>query len=66
MVCNRFWVDNFALRMKRLVKAVVRGVATERNFFKAAMLAQLRKHLETNDEYTCKENSIAVYQRVYE
>lgn len=52
--------------MRRFVNSVVKGVATERNFFKAAMLAQLRKHLESNDEYTSKENSIAVYQRVYE
>jgi len=45
---------------------VVRSVQTESQLFKASFLATLRKNLEANEEYTSKEKSITVYQKVYE
>lgn len=51
----------------KFVDKIAKSVATESNFFKGAFLANLRKTLNTNkDAYTCKESSIAVYQKIYE
>ena len=52
--------------MKRFVDKIVKSVVSESNYFKGAFLANLRKNLQTSEEYSSKENSIAVYQKVYE